>query len=194
MGSPFYTIDDILKPHQKKYQQKVKNDNNHQIQDIDDLNTDICTAAIQLIQNTMNNNNNSTSNVKNISIIEKTYTKIQNLKFENCQLIATQTRPSCRFEIIKRSFFRHPHIQTPFSTPASSSSSSHSNSSNSSTNTNSSTSKSSNSNLLIDIDIILDIAHNHEAMKELMRKMKLYYPAWLQNFRLVLVSIILLLL
>jgi len=45
VGSPFYTINDVLKPEELLY-----NSNNNKDNDIDDLNTDISRAAIRILQ------------------------------------------------------------------------------------------------------------------------------------------------
>ena len=115
-------------------------------------------AAVQIIKNTtfhqhqqMNHHINNTSNSKNNInpkqiVIQNTINKIHNINFNTSQLRATQMRPSCRFEIIK---ILHP------------------------INNNSYVQDSEQTKLIndsdnehkVEIDVILDIAHNYDAMK-----------------------------
>ncbi len=85
VGSPFYTLDDILNNNERLF----RNDGLELSADIDNLNTDISRAALKLLRDKSEKLN---------------FTLNQNIKYVDEGL---SIRPPCRFEIFKWYWFHY---------------------------------------------------------------------------------------
>lgn len=92
MGSPFFTVDDLLEPHEKRYASSSSSSGSSKsFNDIDDLNCDISHAAMKLLLQ-------GYPDPRLSSVISSS--KKENLTNTICKPL--QKRPPCRFEILSR--------------------------------------------------------------------------------------------
>eukprot|EP01035_Chromulina_nebulosa_P023799 gene23799-30874_t len=89
VGSPFFTLDDLLEPHEKRY--ASSSGSRKSFNDIDDLNCDISHAAMKLLLQ-------GYPDLRLSSVISSS--KKENLT--NIISKPLQKRPPCRFEILSR--------------------------------------------------------------------------------------------